>query len=153
MSNNKFKFTIYEYTNSAGKTFTGTTNDLVKEAKVSKVTLYSYSEKIGTRCAEIKAYDKRIKETYYGTVEEIMEYLDISAYTTVTNAIQRGGNMLNYRLELTGEWLFIPSEEYVQSKKTKLITKEPKPKYPVTPMSDYAKQLFEHSTRHLRRDA
>lgn len=152
MSNNKYKFKLYEYTNSKGKTFTGTSKEIMKKAGISSVTLYSYGEPIGSRCAEIKAYDKRTKETYYGTVEEIMEYMNISNYTTITNALQRGGNMLKYRFELTGEWLFVPDESYVPKNKRKQVEKS-KRKQPVTPMSDYGKQLFEHSTRHLRRDA
>lgn len=151
MSNNKYKFKLYEYTNSKGKTFTGTSKEIIKKASISSVTLYSYGEPIGSRCAEIKAYDKRTKETYYGTVEEIMEYMDISKYTTITNALQRGGNMLKYRFELTGEWLFVPDESYVPKNKRKQVDK-PK-RQPVTPMSNYGKQLFEHSTKHLRRDA
>lgn len=152
MSNNKYKFKIYEYTNSKGKTFTGTSKEIIKKAGISSVTLYSYGEPIGSRCAEIKAYDKRTKETHYGTVEEIMEHMDIANYTTITNALQRGGNMLKYRFELTGEWLFVPDESYVPKNNRKQVEK-PKRKRPVTPMSDYAQQLFEHSTRHLRRDA
>lgn len=152
MSNNKYKFKLYEYTNSKGKTFTGTSKEIMKKAGVSSVTLYSYGEPIGSRCAEIKAYDKRTKETHYGTVEEIMEHMDIANYTTITNALQRGGNMLKYRFELTGEWLFVPDESYVPKNKRKQVEK-PKRKQPVTPMSEYGKQLFEHSTRHLRGDA
>lgn len=152
MSNNKYKYKLYEYTNRKGETFTGTSKEIMKKAGISSVTLYSYGEPIGSRCAEIKAYDKRTKETYYGTVEEIMDYMDISLYTTVTNALMRGGNMLNYKLELTGEWLFIPDESYSPKNKRKQDAK-PKRKQPVTPMSEYAQQLFEHSTRHLRRDA
>lgn len=151
MSNNKYKFKLYEYTNSKGKTFTGTSKEIIKKASISSVTLYSYGEPIGSRCAEIKAYDKRTKETYYGTVEEIMEHMNISNYTTITNALQRGGNMLKYRFELTGEWLFVPDESYVPKNKCKYGDK-PK-RQPVTPMSEYGKQLFEWSTRHLRRDA
>ena len=151
-----YRITVYEY-NRDGETYIGTRDELSEITGVAKGNLHLYTVKIGTRHLKLKAVHKKTGEVHYGTLADLAKKTKLRLDTIRAAVTEREGNMQNYTVTPTGQYIV---EMLNGQRKT---TGEPKaqnvvdrtvPKrQPVTPMSSYWKDMFEWSTRHLRRDA
>ena len=148
----KFENVIFEMEHK-GETLRGTSQELVERTGLSMVTVRSRAINVGIRHAEIEAYDKLTRKTFKGDLESVKEFLNLSLSSTIRSAFKRGGNMRDYKVRVTGEGIFVPIVKVEPIKKNSVTTNEQVRKHKPVPMSEYAQQLFEHSTRHLRRDA
>ena len=151
-----YRISVYEY-NRDGEIHVGTQDELTEITGVAKGNLHLYSEKIGTRHMKLKAVHKKTGEVHYGTLADLAKKTKLKLSTIREAVTQREGNMQNYTVTPTGQYIV---EMLNGQRKT---TGEPKvqnvvdrtvpERQPVTPMSEYWKNMFEWSTRHLRRDA
>ena len=151
-----YRITVYEY-NRDGETYVGTRDELTEITGVAQGNLHLYTVKAGTRHMKLKAVHKITGEVHYGTLSDLSKKTKLRLDTIRAAVTEREGNMQNYTVTPTGQYIV---EMLNGQRKT---TGEPKaqnvvdrtvPKrQPVTPMSSYWKDMFEWSTRHLRRDA
>ena len=154
-----YRLTVYEY-NRDGETYIGTRDELAEITGVAKGNLYLYTVKIGTRHMKLKAVHKKTGEVHYGTLADLAKKTKLN-FNTIREAVtQREGNMMNYTVTPTGQHIIELSNG--QRKTTgkpeapethKVVDRTEQKRQPVTPMSEYWKDMFELSTRHLRRDA
>lgn len=151
-----YRLTVYEYSRD-GEIHVGTQDELTEITGVAKGNLYLYTVKIGTRHVKLKAVNKKTGEVHYGTLSDLAKKTKLSLSAIREAVTQREGNMRNYTVTPTGqhivELLNGQRKTTGKPKVQKVVEKTTPKRQPVTPMSEYAKQLFEHSTRHLRRDA
>ena len=157
-----YRLTVYEY-NRDGETYIGTRDELSEITGVAKGNLYLYTVKIGTRHMKLKAVHKKTGEVHYGTLSDLAKKTKLKSSTIREAVTQREGNMLNYTVTPTGQHIIELSNG--QRKTTgkpeapeapeahNVVDKTVQKRQPVTPMSKYWKDMFEWSTRHLRRDA
>ena len=151
-----YRITVYEY-NRDGETYVGTRDELTEITGVAKGNLYLYTVKIGTRHMKLKAVHKKTGEVHYGTLADLAKKTKLN-FNTIREAVtQREGNMLNYTVTPTGQHiieLFNGQRKTTDKPKEHNVVEKTAPKrQPVTPMSKYWQDMFEQSTRHLRRDA
>ena len=151
-----YRLTVYEY-NRDGETHIGTRDELSEITGVAKGNLHLYTVKIGTRHMKLKAVNKKTGEVHYGTLADLAKKTKLN-FNTIREAVtQREGNMQNYTVTPTGQHII---ELFNGQRKTtgkpkahKVVERNVPERQPVTPMSEYWKDMFERSTRHLRRDA
>lgn len=148
----KFESVIFEMEHKE-ETLRGTSQELVERTGLSMVTVRSRSINVGVRHAEIEAYNKLTRKTFKGDLESVKEFLNLSLSSTIRSAFKRGGDMRDYKVRVTGEGIFVPTEKVEPIKRDSVITNEQVRKNKPVPMSRYAQELFEWSTKHFRRDA
>lgn len=158
----KYKIEIYQFIDRYGKHHEGSAKEIHDKTGVKLPTIYAYGHKLGTRWLELQVYSKIKRESFVGNIEGAAEFLNLSKTYRIADALKRGGKMRDYNVALTGEVIFetttprVDKYEQVGVKPTSIVGRvKIKTQYshkPV-PMSEYGKQLFEWSTRHLRRDA
>ena len=151
-----YRLSVYEY-NRDGEIHVGTQDELTEITGVAKGNLHLYSEKIGTRHMKLKAVNKKTGEVHYGTLPDLVKKTKLSLSTIREAVTKREGNMQNYTVTPTGQYII---EMLNGQRKTtgkpkahKVVDRTVTKRQPVTPMSNYWKDMFELSTRHLRRDA
>ena len=151
-----YRLTVYEY-NRDGETHIGTRDELSEITGVAKGNLYLYTVKIGTRHMKLKAVHKKTGEVHYGTLSDLAKKTKLKLSTIREAVTQREGNMQNYTVTPTGqhivELLNGQRKTMGKPKAHKVVERNVPERQPVTPMSNYWKDMFEWSTRHLRRDA
>ena len=151
-----YRITVYEY-NRDGEIHVGTREELSEITGVAQGNLHLYTVKIGTRHMKLKAVNKKTGEVHYGTLSDLAKKTKLN-FNTIREAVtQREGNMQNYTVTPTGQYII---EMLNGQRKTtgkpkahKVVDRTVPKRQPVTPMSNYWKDMFELSTRHLRRDA
>ena len=153
---NTYRISVYEY-HRDGEIHVGTQDELTEITGVAKGNLHLYSEKIGTRHMKLKAVNKKTGEVHYGTLSDLAKKTKLN-FNTIREAVtQREGNMQNYTVTPTGqhivELLNGQRKTIGEPKAHNVVDRTVQKRQPVTPMSDYWKDMFELSTRHLRRDA
>ena len=151
-----YRLTVYEY-NRDGETHVGTRDELTEITGVAQGNLYLYTVKIGTRHMKLKAVHKETGEVHYGTLADLAKKTKLRLDTIRAAVTEREGNMQNYTVTPTGQYiveLLDGQRKTTGNPKTHNVVEKTVPKrQPVTPMSEYWKDMFELSTRHLRRDA
>ena len=151
-----YRISVYEY-NRDGEIHVGTQDELTEITGVAKGNLHLYSEKIGTRHMKLKAVNKKTGEVHYGTLPDLVKKTKLSLSTIREAVTKREGNMQNYTVTPTGqhivELLNGQRKTTGKPKVHNVVDKTVPERQPVTPMSKYWKDMFERSTRHLRRDA
>ena len=152
MTKRAFKKNVYEFIRG-NVIEIGTADELEKLTGVKQSDQNRFSKKIGIRHIKVRAEHREHGDVYYGTLEELEEVIGIKV-NTMRNAInKRNGEVSNYILKDTGEYIIdyirVPMKPIDQPQAKKKSERTYKP----VPMSEYGKQLFEWSTRHLRRDA
>ena len=151
-----YRLTVYEY-NRDGETYIGTRDELSEITGVAQGNLYLYTVKIGTRHMKLKAVNKKTGEVHYGTLSDLAKKTKLKLSTIREAVTQREGNMQNYTVTPTGQHII---EMLNGQRKTtgkpeapNVVDRTVPERQPVTPMSEYWKDMFELSTRHLRREA
>ena len=151
-----YRLTVYEY-NRDGEIHVGTREELSEITGVAQGNLHLYTVKIGTRHLKLKAVHKETGETHYGTLADLAKKTKLKSSTIREAVTHREGNMQNYTVTPTGQYIveMLNGQRKTTGKpKThKVVDRTEQKRQPVTPMSDYWKDMFELSTRHLRRDA
>ena len=151
-----YRLTVYEY-NRDGEIHVGTQDELTEITGVAKGNLYLYTVKIGTRHMKLKAVHKKTGEVHYGTLADLAKKTKLKLSTIREAVTQREGNMQNYTVTPTGQYIveMLNGQRKTtgKPKEHKVVEKTVKKRQPVTPMSKYWQDMFEQSTRHLRRDA
>ena len=151
-----YRLTVYEY-NRDGEIHVGTQDELTEITGVAKGNLYLYTVKIGTRHMKLKAVHKKTGEVHYGTLADLAKKTKLKLSTIREAVTQREGNMQNYTVTPTGqhivELLNGQRKTTGKPKAHNVVDRTVQKRQPVTPMSNYWKDMFELSTRHLRRDA
>lgn len=151
-----YRLSVYEYSRD-GETYIGTQDELTEITGVAKGNLYLYTVKIGTRHMKLKAVNKKTGEVHYGTLSDLAKKTKLKLSTIREAVTQREGNLQNYTVTPTGQHiieLFNGQRKTTDKPKAhNVVERNVTKRQPVTPMSDYWKDMFEWSTRHLRRDA
>ena len=157
-----YRITVYEY-NRDGETYVGTRDELTEITGVAKGNLHLYTVKIGTRHMKLKAVNKKTGEVHYGTLSDLAKKTKLKLSTIREAVTHREGNMQNYTVTPTGQYIIemlngqrktTGKPEAPEAHKAHKVVDRTVPKrQPVTPMSKYWQDMFEWSTRHLRRDA
>lgn len=151
-----YRLSVYEYSRD-GEIHVGTQDELTEITGVAKGNLHLYTVKIGTRHVKLKAVNKKTGEVHYGTLSDLAKKTKLN-FSTIREAVtKREGNTRNYTVTPTGQYIIemLNGQRKTTGKpKTHNVVDRTVPKrQPVTPMSDYWKDMFEWSTKHLRRDA
>ena len=151
-----YRLTVYEY-NRDGETYIGTRDELSEITGVAKGNLYLYTVKIGIRHVKLKAVHKITGEAHYGTLSDLAKKTKLKPGTIREAVTKREGNLQNYTVTPTGQYIV---EMLNGQRKTtgipkahKVVDRTVPERQPVTPMSKYWNDMFERTTRHLRRDA
>ena len=154
-----YRLTVYEY-NRDGETYIGTRDELSEITGVAKGNLYLYTVKIGIRHVKLKAVHKKTGEVHYGTLSDLAKKTKLKSSTIREAVTQREGNLQNYTVTPTGQHIIelFNGQRKITGKPEapeahKVLDRTVQKRQPVTPMSDYWKDMFELSTRHLRREA
>ncbi len=94
---------------------------------------------------------------HYGTLSDLAKKTKLKLSTIREAVTQREGNLQNYTVTPTGQHIVeLLNDQRKTTDKPKahnVVDRTVSERQPVTPMSDYWKDMFEWSTRHLRRDA
>lgn len=153
---NTYRISVYEY-NRDGEIHVGTQDELTEITGVAKGNLHLYTVKIGTRHMKLKMVNKKTGETHYGTLPDLVKKTKLSLSTIREAVTKREGNMQNYTVTPTGQYIveMLNGQRKTtgKPKAQNVVDRTVPERQPVTPMSDYWKDMFEWSTRHLRRDA
>ena len=151
-----YRLTVYEY-NRDGETYIGTRDELSEITGVAKGNLYLYTVKIGIRHMKLKAVHKKTGEVHYGTLADLAKKTKLKLSTIREAVTHREGNMQNYTVTPTDQYIIEMlngQRKTTGNPKTHNVVEKTAPKrQPVTPMSEYWQNMFEWSTRHLRRNA
>ena len=151
-----YRLTVYEY-NRDGEIHVGTQDELTEITGVAKGNLYLYTVKIGTRHMKLKAVHKKTGEVHYGTLADLAKKTKLKLSTIREAVTNREGNLQNYTVTPTGQYIIELLDGQRKTtgkpKEHNVVEKTVQKRQPVTPMSKYWKDMFERSTRHLRRDA
>lgn len=151
-----YRLSVYEY-NRDGETHIGTQDELTEITGVAKGNLYLYTVKIGTRHMKLKAVHKITGEVHYGTLADLAKKTKLKPGTIREAVTQREGNLQNYTVTPTDQYiveLFNGQRKTTGKPKARNVVDRTVPeRQPFTPMSKYWRDMFELSTRHLRRDA
>ena len=151
-----YRLTVYEY-NRDGETYIGTRDELSEITGVAQGNLYLYTVKVGTRHMKLKAVHKKTGEVHYGTLADLAKKTKLKLSTIREAVTQREGNMQNYTVTPTGQHIveLLNGQRKITGKPKahNVVERNVPERQPVTPMSDYWKDMFELSTKHLRRDA
>ena len=154
-----YRLTVYEY-NRYGETYICTRDELSEITGVAKGNLHLYTVKIGTRHMKLKAVNKKTGEVHYGTLPDLVKKTKLSLSTIREAVTQREGNTRNYTVTPTGQHIveLLNGQRKTTGKPEapeahKVVERTVQKRQPVTPMSKYWKDMFELSTRHLRRNA
>ena len=151
-----YRITVYEY-NRDGEIHVGTQEELTEITGVAKGNLYLYTVKIGTRHMKLKAVHKITGEAHYGTLSDLAKKTKLKPGTIREAVTQREGNMQNYNVTPTGQYIveMLNGQRKTtgKPKAQNVVDRTVPERQPVTPMSKYWKDMFELSTRHLRRNA
>ena len=151
-----YRLTVYEY-NRDGEIHVGTREELSEITGVAQGNLHLYTVKAGTRHMKLKAVHKITGEVHYGTLSDLSKKTKLRLDTIRAAVTEREGNMQNYTVTPTGQFIveLLDGQRKITGKpKAHNVVEENVPeRQPVTPMSKYWQDMFEWSTRHLRRDA
>ena len=151
-----YSLSVYEY-NRDGEIHVGTRDELTEITGVAKGNLHLYTVKIGTRHMKLKAVHKITGEAHYGTLADLAKKTKLKLSTIREAVTQRKGNLQNYTVTPTGqhivELLNGQRKTTGKPKAHNVVERNVPERQPVTPMSEYWKDMFKLSTRHLRRDA
>ena len=151
-----YRLTVYEY-NRDGEIHVGTQDELSEITGVAKGNLYLYTVKIGTRHMKLKAVHKKTGEVHYGTLSDLAKKTKLKLSTIREAVTHREGNMQNYTVTPTGQYIveMLNGQRKTtgKPKAQNVVDRTVPERQPVTPMSKYWRDMFELSTRHLRRDA
>lgn len=139
--------------NIQGVIHTGTVKEIVKCAGVKANYVYQNAVLLGKRYAEIRLTNRGDGETHFTTMENIEKDFDVPRNTAISALHYSDGVTKRYIVELTGRHImdYVKNDRHgVVKPKSGYTTIKPLYSKKVTPMSDYGKELFEWSTRHLR---
>ena len=151
-----YRLTVYEY-NRDGEIHVGTREELSEITGVAQGNLHLYTVKAGTRHMKLKAVHKITGEVHYGTLSDLAKKTKLKSSTIREAVTQREGNMQNYTVTPTGQYIVEMLDGQRKTtgkpKAQNVVDRTVPERQPVTPMSEYWKDMFELSTRHLRRNA
>lgn len=150
----KHRINVYELTVNYEK-FSGTVDDITKQTGWSESKVRNNSAVIGHRLAKLKGVNRETREVSYGTLEEMAEWSGVSQ-NRVKSIVAGRRHSPNFNFTFTGQYIVdLIGVDKPKIQKPTAGHNDMKPVYshkPV-PMSRYAQELFEWSTKHLRRDA
>lgn len=139
----KTRLTIYEFKGL----YTGLSDEIAEKHGFKESSVIKNSLIIGYMYPEVKAVEMKTGETFFGTIDDAVMFSGLTE-RRVSKILRQNQSSPNWKFTYTGEYI---EKSFMNKRKEE--KKELKRKQPITPMSEYGKQLFEHSTRHLRRDA
>lgn len=132
--------------------YTGTTIELMEKLDWTQSRVNKNSRVIGARHLEIKATNPRTGRHFFGTLNDMQRKLKVSL-PSITRAVKDGGKSSGHYLELSGKSVteyYTPKKKKTVKPKPSYVNVKPAPIRDTSTMSDYGKELFEWSTRHLR---
>ena len=151
-----YRITVYEY-NRDGEIHVGTREELSEITGVAQGNLHLYTVKAGTRHMKLKAVHKKTGEVHYGTLADLAKKTKLRLDTIRAAVTEREGNMQNYTVTPTGQYIveLLDGQRKTtgKPKAQNVVDRTVPERQPVTPMSEYWKDMFERSTRHLRRES
>ena len=151
-----YRITVYEY-NRDGEIHVGTREELSEITGVAQGNLHLYTVKAGTRHMKLKAVHKITGEVHYGTLSDLSKKTKLRLDTIRAAVTEREGNMQNYTVTPTGQYIveLLDGQRKTtgKPKAQNVVDRTVPERQPVTPMSEYWKDMFERSTRHLRRES
>ena len=150
----KHRINVYEVTINY-KTFSGTVDDIAKKTGWSESKARTNSKFIGHRLAKLKGINLKTREVHYGSLEEIADWAGTSQ-NRVRSIVAGQRYSPNFDFTFTGQYivdLISADKPKIEKPTTEHIDTKPVDTHKTVPMSRYAQELFEWSTRHLRRDA
>lgn len=150
----KHRINVYEVTINYER-FSGAVDDIVKQTGWSESKVRNNSVVIGHRLAKLKGVNHETGEVHYGTLEEISDWSGMSL-NRVRALVAGQRHSPNFDFTFTGQYivdLIGADKPKIQKPTAGHIDIKPVYTHKPVPMSRYAKELFEWSTRHLRRDA
>ena len=151
-----YRITVYEY-NRDGEIHVGTREELSEITGVAQGNLHLYTVKAGTRHMKLKAVHKITGEVHYGTLSDLSKKTKLRLDTIRAAVTEREGNMQNYTVTPTGQFIveLLDGQRKTTGKPKahKVVDRTVPERQPVTPMSEYWKDMFKQTTRHLRRNA
>ena len=148
----KFIERIFEL-NMQGVIHTGTVKEIVNSAGVKANYVYQNAELLGKRYAEIKLTNRGSGDTHFTTIENIENDFDVHKNTAISALYYAEGVTKRYIVELTGRHIvdYANNNRHgVVKPKSGYTTVKPQYSHQAAPMSDYCKELFEWSVRHLQ---
>lgn len=150
----KHRINVYEVTINY-KTFSGTTDDIAKKTGWSQSKIRNNAKFIGHRLTKLKGVNRKTEEVHYGTLKEVADWAGTSQ-NRVRSIVAGSRYSPNFDFTFTGQYivdLIGADKPKIEKPTTEHIDTKPVDTHKTVPMSRYAQQLFEWSTRHLRRDA
>lgn len=143
------RLTVYEY-KTKSKQATGTAEELSKLLGIKTLSVLNHAIITGYKYPQVKAVDMNSSETFYGTATEVSKFSGMTE-RRINKILRHDHHSPNWKFTYTGKYVkpgYGHKEEVVKQTKIK-----PQYSHKPVPMSRYAKELLDWSTRHLRRDA
>lgn len=144
---------IYEF-ESKDRVYTGSVSEIAEQAGIDRHSVLTYGEMVGSDFVIIKA--SRNGDEFLGNYLQMAKFFGSSPFNVFNGFIKRR-QFKDYKLDFV-EIKFIPKgrekglPQKIAECGDKIVKKnlvKPRPKEPVTPMSDYWKMMFKMHTRHL----
>src|SRR5699024_3859845 len=150
----KHRINVYEVTINYDR-FSGTVEDITKQTGWSESNVRNNAEVIGHRIAKLTGANHETGEVYYGGREEMAEWSGVSQ-NRVRSLVAGQRYSPNFDFTFTGQYIV----DLIGADKPKAVkpvsdhvSVKPVYSHKPVPMSRYAQELLDWSTRHLRRDA
>ena len=151
----KWKEKVYEVQRKH-EIYTGTPEQIGEQLNVRKGYASNFGAHIGTRWARLKAVDLETLDTFYGNRDEVAAFTGLTNSRVMKIVRESDGKSPHFEITFTGKYdveLFGADKPKIQKPTAGHIDIKPVYTHKPVPMSRYAKELFEWSTKHLRRDA
>ena len=151
----KWRENLYEV-KRRGEIYTGTSEQISKEMNVKREYAPSAGKFIGTRYAQLKVVDLETSETFYGNLEDVQDFTGMTSAHIKKMVKNTHHTSPNWEVTFTGQYIVdligVDKPKSVKPVSEHISVKPVYSNKPV-PMSRYAQELFEWSTKHLRREA
>lgn len=135
--------------------YSGTAEDIAKQTGWSEAKVRNNGVVIGHRLAKLKGVNHETGEVFYGALQDMADWSGIKS-NTVRAMVSEGRSTRNFDFTFTGQYivdLIGVEKPKIQKPTAGHIDIKPVYTHKPVPISRYAKELLDWSTRHLRRDA
>lgn len=135
--------------------YSGTVGDIAKQTGWSEAKVRNNGVVIGHRLAKLKGVNHETGNVFYGALQDMEDWSGIKS-NTIRSMISENRSTRTFEFTFTGQYIvdLIGADKPKTVKPTSdHISVKPVYTHKPVPMSRYAQELFEWSTKHLRRDA
>src|SRR5699024_7164330 len=134
--------------------YSGTAEDIAKQTGWSEAKVRNNGVVIGHRLAKLKGVNHETGEVFYGALQDMADWSGVRS-NTVRAMVSENRSTRNFDFTFTGQYivdLIGADKPNIQKPTAGHVSVKPVYSHKPVPMSRYAQELFEWSTKHVWRE-